>query len=69
MKIAADEVLKTFKGLALAASRARELTDKYGKDELLRSLPRRQQDAIRQQLLEVEADIDAILKIMTNPKK
>ena len=54
MKPTADDVIKTFRGLAIAAARARELATGCGKDALLDELPRRQKDAVRQYLLEIE---------------
>lgn len=65
MKINADEVAKAFKGLAIAAARAKGLAKEHGREKLIGNLPRRQQDAIRQHLLEIEADVQATLKIMT----
>jgi len=65
MKLAGDEVVKSFKGLAIAAARAKDLAKQHGKEKLLANLPRRQQDAIRQQLLEIESDVQAMMKIMT----
>jgi hypothetical protein len=64
----ADETLKAFKGLAIAASRARELATKCGKEGLLGDLPRRQQDAVRQQLLDIQNDVQTVLRIMTQPQ-
>jgi len=51
MKPTADDVVKAFKGLAIAAARARELAAANGKQGLLDDLPRRQKDAVRQHLL------------------
>jgi hypothetical protein len=65
MKPSADDVLKTFKGLAIASARARELASDHGRDQLLADLPRRQQDMVRQQLLEIKKDIAALFKIMS----
>ena len=65
MKPTQDEVLKTFKGLAIAASRAAALAKENGKEVLVGKLPRRQQDAVRQQLLEIQHDIDTMMRIMT----
>ena len=69
MKPTADHVTKTFKGLAIAAARARELATDSGKDALLDDLPRRQKDAVRQYLLEIEKDIETLLRIMTHRSK
>lgn len=69
MKPTADDVIKTFKGLAIAAARARELATECGRDALLDELPRRQKDAVRQQLLEIEKDIETVLRIMTQRSK
>ncbi len=66
MKPTGDDVVKAFKGLAIAASRARELATNQGKDGLLTDLPRRQQDAVRQQLLEIKKDVETVLRIMTS---
>ncbi len=65
MKPNADEVVKTFKGLAIAASRARTLADDYGKEKLMANLQRRQQDSIRQYLLDIQADVESTLRVMT----
>ena len=64
-----DDVVKVFKGLAIAASRARALTDEFGRDAIRGSLSRHQQDAVRQSLLDVENDVAAILKVMTKSGK
>jgi hypothetical protein len=64
-----DEVLKIFKGLAIAASRAKSLANEFGRENLRGCLSRHQQDAVRQSLLDVENDVAAVLKIMTKPKK
>jgi hypothetical protein len=69
MKPTGDDVVKAFKGLAIAASRARELATAHGKEGLLSDLPRRQQDAVRQQLLEIEKDVQAVLRILTAQHK
>lgn len=68
MKPAGDEVTKSFKGLAIAAARAKDLAKQHGKEKLLANLPRRQQDAIRQQLLEIESDVLTVMKIMTGKR-
>ena len=60
-----DEVVKIFKGLAIASSRAKALTDEHGREKLRGSLSRHQQDAVRQSLLDIERDIASVLKIMT----
>ena len=65
MKQSEDDVAKAFKGLAIAAARARGLAKEHGKAKLVGSLPRRQQDVIRQYLLEVERDVADLLQIMT----
>ena len=44
MKPNADEVVKTFKGLAIAAARAKTLANEYGKEKLVANLQRRQQE-------------------------
>jgi len=69
MKPTADDVIKTFKGLAIAAARTRELASDCGRDALLDDLPRRQKDAVRQYLLEIEKDIETVLRIMTHRPK
>ena len=69
MKPTADDVLKAFKGLAIAAARVRELVKEHGKDHLLADMPRRQKDAVRQQLLEIQKDVETVLRIMTQPSK
>lgn len=61
----ADDVVKVFKGLAIAASRAKSLVDDFDRDTLRNSLSRHQQDAVRQSLLDVEKDIAKVLKVMT----
>ena len=65
MKQSGDDVAKAFKGLAIAAARAKGLAKEHGKSKLVGSLPRRQQDTIRQYLLEVERDVADLLQIMT----
>ncbi len=69
MKLTADDITKTFKGLAIASARASELATEHGKDGLLSHLSRHQQDAVRQQLLEVKRDIESVLQIMTSRNK
>ena len=69
MKPTADDVVKAFKGLAIAAARARELATDNGKEDLLDDLPRRQKDAVRQHLLEIKADVEIVLRIMTQRNK
>lgn len=69
MKPTGDDVVKAFNGLSIAASRARELATNHGKEGLLSSLPRRQQDAVRQHLLEIKKDVETVLRIMTSPTK
>lgn len=68
MKPNPDETLKVFKGLAIAAARAKEIVAEHGREKLLADLPRRQQDTIRQHLLEIRRDLDAIFATMTPPK-
>ncbi len=58
LKPTAEDVVKAFKGLAIAAARARELATSHGKEDLLGDLPRRQKDAVRQHLLEIKADVE-----------
>lgn len=65
MKVNADEVSKAFKGLAIAAARAKDLAKEHGKEKLVGKMPRRQQDAIRQQLLDIESDVRTLLQVMT----
>lgn len=60
-----DDVVKIFKGLAIASSRAKSLAEEHGREKLRASLSRHQQDAVRQSLLDVERDIANVLKIMT----
>ena len=69
MKPTADDVLKAFKGLAIAAARVRELAKEHGKDNLLGDMPRRQKDAVRQHLLEIQKDVETVVRIMTQPSK
>jgi hypothetical protein len=69
MKPTSDDVLKAFKGLAIASARARELANDHGRDLLLADLPRRQQDVVRQQLLEIKKDIETLFRIMTPKDK
>lgn len=69
MKPKSDDVIKVFKGLAIAAKRARELTSGHSKEQLLADLPRRQKDVVRQQLLEIESDVHAVLQMMTGKTK
>ena len=69
MKPTADDVVKAFKGLAIAAAQARELVTDNGKDALLDDLPRRQKDAVRQHLLEIQTDVETVLRIMTQRSK
>ena len=61
-----EEVVKVFKGLAIAAGRAKTMTSDFGKDAIRDSLSRRQQDAVRQSLLDIEADVQAVLQTMTS---
>ena len=69
MKPTADDVVKAFKGLAIAAARARALAMDHGKEDLLGDLPRRQKDAVRQHLLEIKTDVETVLRIMTQHNK
>lgn len=69
MKPSANDVTKAFQGLAIAAARARELAEEHGKADLLDTMSRHQKDAVRQQLLSVERDIETILRIMTRSEK
>jgi hypothetical protein len=69
MKPTADDVVKAFKGLAIAAARARELATDNGKEGLLDHLPRHQKDVVRQHLLEIKADVETVLRIMTQRNK
>jgi len=69
MKPSSNEVIKVFQGLSIAAARARELAVSHGKDELLDAMPRHQRDAVRQHLLNVEKDVETVLRIMTRPGK
>ena len=68
MKVSADDVVKAFRGLAIAAARAKGMAKEHGKEKLVGSLARRQQDSVRQHLLEIEADVQALVKIMTSKK-
>ena len=61
----ADDVVKVFKGLAIAAARARSLVDDFDRDSLRDSLSRHQQDGVRQNLLDVEKDVARVLAVMT----
>ena len=65
MKVNGDEVSKAFKGLAIAAARTKDLVKEHGKENLIGKLPRRQQDSIRQQLLDIESDVRTVMQIMT----
>lgn len=65
MKLNSDDVSKAFKGLAIAAARAKQLVKEHGKEKLLSDLPRRQRDTIRPQLLDIESDMQTVLDIMT----
>ena len=68
MKVSADDVVKAFRGLAIAAARAKGMAKEHGKEKLVGSLARRQQDSVRQHLLEIEADVQTLVKIMTSKK-
>lgn len=63
----ADDIVKVFKGLAIAASRAKTMASEHGRDTLRNSLSRHQQDAVRQSLLEVESHLKTVLQIMVRP--
>lgn len=60
-----DEIVKVFKGLAIAASRAKAMASEHGRETLRGALSRHQQDAVRQSLLDVEKDIATVLSVMT----
>lgn len=64
MKRTPDEVTKAFKGLALAVARVRELAESQGRDGLFQGMPRRQEDAIRQLLLDANRDLEILTKIV-----
>lgn len=65
----ADDVVKVFKGLAIAAARAKTMASEHGRETLRGSLSRHQQDAVRQSLLEIETNIATVLQIMTESRK
>jgi len=69
MKPTADEVVKAFKGLAIAAARAKGLAKEHGREKLLGNLNRRKQDAVRQHLLEIETDVQSLVQVMTGKNK
>jgi hypothetical protein len=69
MRPSADDVVKAIKGLALAAARVRELAAQHETGDLLGDLPRRQKDAVRQHLLEIEKDVGTVLRVLTRPNK
>lgn len=64
MKTTPDEIYKAFKGLALAAARVRELADQLGRDKMLKDMPRRQEDSIRQLILEATRDLERTQRII-----
>ncbi|MDA0658617.1 MAG: hypothetical protein O2931_02005 [Planctomycetota bacterium] len=66
MKTSPDDVLKSFKGLAIAAARVRELVETAGKETLVRGMVRRQEDTLRQHLIDASKDIDATVKAFQN---
>ena len=68
MKVSGDDIVKAFRGLAIAAARAKGMAKEHGKEKLVGSLARRQQDSVRQHLLEIEADVQTLVKIMTSKK-
>ena len=68
MKPKSDDVLKAFKGLAIAAKRARELASDQQAKKLFDDLPRPQRDIVRQQLLDIESDVKVVLQRMTGKK-
>jgi hypothetical protein len=43
----------------------RELAAQHATEDLLADLPRRQKDAVRQHLLEIEKDVATVLRVMT----
>ena len=65
----ADDVVKVFKGLAIAASRARSLVDDFDREKVRGALSRHQQDAVRQSLLDIEKDVNRVLNVMTQKGK
>ena len=65
----ADEIVKVFKGLAIAASRARAIASEYGRERLRENLSRHQRDALRQNLLDIENDVKTVLDVMTHQQK
>ena len=69
MKPKSDDVLKAFKGLAIAAKRVREMASDHQMIQMIEKLPRRQRDVVRQQLLEIESDVKSVLQIMTGKNK
>ena len=69
MKQKSDDVLKAFKGLAIAAKRVREMASDHQMIQMIEKLPRRQRDVVRQQLLEIESDVNSVLQIMTGKNK
>lgn len=64
MKVTPDEVMKAFKGLGLSVARVREMAEEQGRDGLFRGMPRRQEDAIRQLLLDASRDLESITRIV-----
>ncbi len=64
MKVTPDEVMKAFKGLGLSVARVREMAEEQGRDGLFRGMPRRQEDSIRQLLLDASRDLESITRIV-----
>jgi acetylornithine/succinyldiaminopimelate/putrescine aminotransferase len=64
MAASPDEIQKAFKGLALAAARVRELADSLGREGLLKGMPRRQEDALRQLLLDASRDLERTQQVV-----
>lgn len=64
MKVTPDEVMKAFKGLGLSVARVREMAEEQGRDGLFKGMPRRQEDSIRQLLLDASRDLESITRIV-----
>lgn len=73
MKVTPDEVIKAFKGLGMSIARVREMAEEQGREGLFRGMPRRQEDSIRQVLLDATRDLDRITRVVRgtdgSPKK
>ena len=69
MKLSPDDVTKAFKGLAIAAARARELVETHGKKGIVAGMPRRQEDAIRQFVLDAKRDMETVAAAFQSPQK